>query len=105
MIGGSIADVFNPQEKSLVITGARVEWPVAASFTESLSMNEETFNLQIRKFLKKVGVTSQREIEKAVRDAVASGVLSGNEKVRASVTLKLPDLGVELDIDDDIALD
>ena len=63
-------------------------------------MNEETFNLQIRKFLKKVGVTSQREIEKAVRDAVASGALSGNEKVRASVTLKLPELGVELDIDE-----
>ena len=68
-------------------------------------MNEETFNLQIRKFLKKVGVTSQREIEKAVRDAVASGTLTGNEKIRASVTLKLPDLGVELDIDDQIALD
>ena len=68
-------------------------------------MNEETFNLQIRKFLKKVGVTSQREIEKAVRDAVAAGTLSGNERLRASVTLKLPDLGVELDIDDQIALD
>ena len=68
-------------------------------------MNEDAFNLQIRKFLKKVGVTSQREIEKAVREAVASGALSGTEKVRASVTLKLPDLGVELDIDDTIALD
>jgi len=68
-------------------------------------MNEETFNLQIRKFLKKVGVTSQREIEKAVRDALASGALSGDEKVRASVTLKLPALGVELDIDDRIALE
>ena len=68
-------------------------------------MNEDTFNLQVRKFLKKVGVTSQREIEKAVRDAVASGRLSGNGKVRASVTLKLPELGVELDIDDHIALD
>ena len=68
-------------------------------------MNEDTFNLQVRKFLKKVGVTSQREIERAVRDAVASGRLSGNEKVRASVTLKLPELGVELDVDDHIALD
>ena len=68
-------------------------------------MNEDTFNLQIRKFLKKVGVTSQREIEKAVREAVESGALSGNEKVRASVTLKLPDLGVELDIDGELALD
>ena len=68
-------------------------------------MNEDTFNLQARKFLKKVGVTSQREIEKAVREAVASGTHPGSGKVRASVTLKLPELGVELDIDDHIALD
>jgi len=68
-------------------------------------MNEDAFNLQIRKFLKKVGVTSQREIEKAVREAMESGALSGNEKVRASVTLRLPDLGVKLDVDGTIALD
>ena len=105
MIGGSITGVFGPRRKPPVLTGARVESPVSASLTESLSMNEETFNLQIRRFLKKVGVTSQREIEKAVRDAVATGALSGDEKVRASVTLKLPDLGIELDIDDTIALD
>ena len=70
-----------------------------------LSMNEETFNLQIRKFLKRVGVTSQREIEKAVRNAIASGALAGNENIRASVTLKLPDLGIEIDIEDHIALE
>jgi hypothetical protein len=68
-------------------------------------MNEDTFNIQIRKFLKKVGITSQREIERAVRDAIASGKLSGNEKLNATVTLKLPELGVELDIDDSIALE
>ena len=68
-------------------------------------MNEDTFNIQIRKFLKKVGITSQREIERAVREAIASGKLSGNEKLNATVTLKLPELGVELDIDDSIALE
>ena len=68
-------------------------------------MNEDTFNIQIRKFLKKVGITSQREIERAVRDAVDSGKISGNEKLNATVTLKLPELGVELDIDDSIALE
>jgi len=68
-------------------------------------MNEDTFNIQIRKFLKKVGITSQREIERAVRDAVDSGKLSGKEKLNATVTLKLPELGVELDIDDSIALE
>ena len=68
-------------------------------------MDEDTFNLQIRKFLKKVGITSQREIEKTVRDAIASGKLKGNETLGATVTLKIPELGVELDIDDDIALE
>ena len=42
-------------------------------------MNEETLNATLRKFLKKVGITSQREIEMAVRDGVADGRLKGNE--------------------------
>jgi len=42
----------------------------------SPAINEEVFNASLRKFLKKVGITSQREIEKAVRDAVASGHLT-----------------------------
>jgi hypothetical protein len=68
-------------------------------------MNEDAFNLQIRKFLKKVGITSQREIERAVREAIEGGKITGNETLAAKVTLRLPQLGVELDIDDDIALE
>ena len=68
-------------------------------------MNEDTFNLQLRKFLKKVGITSQREIERAVRDAVESGKLKGNEKLDAKITLSVPQVGIKLDIDDDIALE
>ena len=68
-------------------------------------MDEDTFNIQIRKFLKKVGISSQREIEKAVREAVDSGKLSGNETLDASVVLRLPQLGVELEIKDNIALE
>ncbi len=68
-------------------------------------MNEDTFNLQIRKFLKKVGITSQREIEAAVRKAVESGDLSGSEKLHATVTLRVPEIGIEMDIEDDIALE
>ena len=68
-------------------------------------MNEDTFNLQIRKFLKKVGITSQREIEAAVRSAIESGKLSGDEKLHATVTLRVPEIGIELDIEDDIALE
>ena len=68
-------------------------------------MNEDTFNLQIRKFLKKVGITSQREIERAVREAIDSGEIGGGGTLRATVTLRVPEVGIELDIEDDIALE
>jgi ribosomal protein L1 len=68
-------------------------------------MNEETFNMETRKFLKKVGVTSQREIEKAVREAVDSGKLKGDETIRAKVTLELEGLDVKVDIDGAIELE
>lgn len=61
-------------------------------------MDEEVFNMQLRKFLKNVGVTSQREIETAVRAAVASGKLSGDESVDAKVTLTIDSLGLSTDI-------
>jgi hypothetical protein len=50
-------------------------------------MNEDVFNMSLRKFLKKVGVTSQREIEKAVRAAIDSGQLKGTESLDAEVVL------------------
>ncbi len=46
-------------------------------------MNEDEFNVSVRKFLKKVGITSQREIEQAVRSAVSGGRLKGNEALPA----------------------
>ena len=67
-------------------------------------MNEDTFNLSIRKFLKTVGVGSQREIEQAVAKAVAAGKISGSEKLPASMTLKIESLGVELRFDGEITL-
>lgn len=68
-------------------------------------MNEDTFNLQVRKLLKKVGISSQREIERAVREGIESGALTGNEKLDATVHLSIPALGVSLDIEDRIALE
>lgn len=68
-------------------------------------MNEEVFNMQLRKFLKKVGINSQREIEKAVRDAVGSGRIQGNEKLSANVKLTITALGVDVNIEDTIALE
>ena len=68
-------------------------------------MNEDTLNMQIRKFLKKVGITSQREIERAVMDALDAGRLKGDEKLPASMTLDMPSLGVSLKIDGEIRLE
>ncbi|MEM7223528.1 MAG: DUF6494 family protein [Pseudomonadota bacterium] len=68
-------------------------------------MNEDQFNMEVRKLLKKVGVTSQREIEGAVRQAIADGKLSGNETLQVQVDLKIDALGVSHRIDGSIALE
>ena len=67
-------------------------------------MDEEVFNMQIRKFLKNVGVTSQREIETAVRLALEDGTLKGGETVKAKVTLTIEQLGISAEIEGDIEL-
>lgn len=67
-------------------------------------MDEDVFNMSIRKFLKKVGVTSQREIEAAVRDAIAEGRLKGEETLAARVTLTLEKVNLSVDIDGDVEL-
>jgi hypothetical protein len=68
-------------------------------------MNEDKFNTRLRGFLKKVGITSQREIEKAVRDAIAAGRLKGNEKLPAKVTLTLGGVALSWTVDGSIELE
>jgi len=68
-------------------------------------MQEETFNLSIRKFLKIVGVNSQREIEQAVRKALEEGQIQGDETFPASVTLSLPGLNLTYKIEGEIKLE
>lgn len=67
-------------------------------------MNEDMFNESLRRFLKKVGITSQREIEKAVREAVASGHLKGHEKLPAKVVLTLGSVSLTHEVSDEIEL-
>jgi hypothetical protein len=67
-------------------------------------MNEDVFNNSLRGFLKKVGITSQREIEKAVRDAVASGRLKGSEKLPAKIVLTVGGVSLTHEIAGDIEL-
>lgn len=67
-------------------------------------MNEETFNISLRKFLKVVGVTSQREIEQAVRAAIESGKLKGSEKLQAKVVLTIGEVGLKHEVEEEIKL-
>ncbi|SHF23274.1 hypothetical protein SAMN02745148_02116 [Modicisalibacter ilicicola DSM 19980] len=68
-------------------------------------MNEETFNLSIRKFLKKVGIGSQREIEQAVDKAIEEGRLKGTETLPARMTLEVGDLNLRIDFEGNVELE
>ena len=65
-------------------------------------MNEEALNLSIRKFLKMVGINSQREIEHAVAKAEAAGALTGTGSFPAKMTLEVPGLKISVTFDGDI---
>jgi len=67
-----------------------------------MNIDEDRLNVSIRKFLKVVGITSQREIEKAVREAAEAGSLPDAQKLQATMTLSVPALGIEHVIDHEI---
>lgn len=67
-------------------------------------MDEEKFNMDVRKFLKNFGVTAQREIEKAVAEGLANGRLKGTESIKARAILELEGFGTLQRIDGDIHL-
>jgi hypothetical protein len=67
-------------------------------------MDQDTFNLGIRKFLKMVGVNSQREIEQAVQQALVSQRIKGDEILIAKVTLEIPSLGLKVPFEGEIGL-
>ncbi len=67
-------------------------------------MDEEVFNSQVRKFLKKVGIQSQREIEQAVRSAPSAGTLDDTEALTSRVVLQVPALGIDVAIEDVIKI-
>ena len=67
-------------------------------------MNDDVFNLDLRKFLKRFGVTAQREIERAVTEALERGTLKGSETLSVRAVLTIPDVLGELRIDGEIGL-
>jgi hypothetical protein len=68
-------------------------------------MNEDAFNLSVRKFLKKVAVTAQRDIEQAVRTAVSGGRLKGNETLPAKATLIVEGISLSVEIEGAVELE
>jgi len=67
-------------------------------------MDEDELNMSIRRFLKKVGISSQREIENAVRSGLTSGALSDNTTLKVSVTLRIDSQNSDLVVDGEIKL-
>ena len=67
-------------------------------------MNPEVFNLELRKFLKQFGVTAQREVEKAVDAAIASGKLKGNETLQAKARIEIASIALSAGVEGDIEL-
>ena len=67
-------------------------------------LDEQVFNLEIRKLLKRFGIAAQREVEKVVRSQIDSGELSGDETLSASVVLTIDELDMLFRAEDTIAL-
>ena len=67
-------------------------------------MNEDRFNIEVRKFLKEVGVTSQREIERAVRKAIACGQLGGDATLKVRARIQIERIDLDHRVEGEIAL-
>jgi hypothetical protein len=72
--------------------------------TREVVMKEDTFNIEVRKFLKEVGVTSQREIESAVRKALEAGQIEGDAKLKAVARIQIESIGLDHRVEGKIAL-
>ena len=67
-------------------------------------MNEDTFNMEVRKLLKQLGITAQREIESAVHRAIEAGRLKGGEKLKATARVQIESIGLDHRVEGEIAL-
>jgi hypothetical protein len=95
--------IFRP-DKALSGRWRRAYDPYQPIQPKEFAMNEEVFNMSLRKFLKVVGITSQQEIEKAVRAALADGRLKGHEKLEAKMVLTIGPVSLDHKVDGTIEL-
>jgi Family of unknown function (DUF6494) len=82
----------------------RAAMRVTRASAKGLTMDDEALNTSIRKFLKAFGVTAQREIEKAVRDAVSNGKLKDNPRLPAKAVVTVGGIDLKYEIESDIEL-
>tara|TARA_B000000557_G_scaffold135696_1_gene110117 strand:- start:2569 stop:2787 length:219 start_codon:yes stop_codon:yes gene_type:complete len=69
-----------------------------------MNLDHENFNISMRKFLKKVGVTSQQKIEEAVRKGIENNLINKN-KIKVKVKLEIKELDLNHEIDGEIILE
>ena len=69
-----------------------------------LNMDKEVFDSQLRKFLKKVGIQSRREVEQVVPSAINTGTLDATEMLTSCMVLRVPAVGIDVAIEDAIKL-
>jgi len=68
------------------------------------NMDKEVFDSQLRKFLKKVGIQSRREVEQLVPSAISTGTLDVTEMLTSCMVLRVPAVGIDVAIEDAIKL-
>ncbi len=68
-------------------------------------MNEEKLNISIRKFLKNVGISSQRNIEEQIREKVKSGIINNSKKIKIEAKITSNELGLDKTINGEIELE
>jgi hypothetical protein len=78
---------------------------IMGRIVKETAMNEEELNMSVRKFLKMVGVSSQREIEQAVARALQEARIAGTETLPARMTLEVAGLRLKAEFDGEIRLE
>ena len=68
------------------------------------NMETDPFNVSMRKFLKQVGVTSQRALEDSVRSEEGAAKLAGRRTIRARMVLTVEETGLRHVVEDEIPL-
>jgi hypothetical protein len=76
----------------------------ALALSRGGTVDEEVFNMSLRKFLKTLGVTAQREIELAVREQLEGGDLQGDETLDATATVTIAGLARDVVVTGQISL-